>query len=374
MKTETTSELRILHLEDVPSDAELVDRELRKGKFPFQSCVVDTKKNYIKALQEFSPDIILSDHSLTSFDSHEALSLLHESGLKIPFVLVTATISEEYAVEIMKNGAYDYVLKDRLQDLPKSVINAMEKCRIKNEREKYLDEIVLQNKELLKTNQELDRFVYSTSHELRAPLMSVMGLINISRCGEDNPEKLQILDMMQTSINSLDSLIKDIILTSKNSRLEVSFDKIDFKEIINENIALLHYMEEAKKININIDVLGNADFYSDKKRISVLFSNFLSNAIKYSDIAKPYSFIHIHVMITSETAYIQISDNGVGIAPVYVDKIFDMFYRANTEKVGTGLGLYIVKEVIDKISGSVRVESEEGHGTTFYVSIPNSVL
>ena len=111
MKKGITQELKILHLEDTPTDAELVDRELRKDNIIFQSKVVSTKTDYVSSLKDFSPDIILSDHSLVSFDSREAFDILKASGLKIPFVLVTATISEEYAVEIMKDGAYDYVLK-----------------------------------------------------------------------------------------------------------------------------------------------------------------------------------------------------------------------------------------------------------------------
>src|SRR5579862_2232587 len=99
-----TRNLKILHIEDVPSDAELVERTLKKSEITFEKLVVDTKPNYIKALREFDPDIILSDHSLPKFNSLEALNILKQSGKDIPFILITATVSEEFAVNVMKEG------------------------------------------------------------------------------------------------------------------------------------------------------------------------------------------------------------------------------------------------------------------------------
>jgi PAS domain S-box-containing protein len=127
------AKIKILHLEDFPEDAELVEYELHKGNLTFEKRVVDNKEDYEKMLSDFNPDIILSDHSLPSFDSFQALAILKEKRLDIPFILVTATMSEEFAVEIMKQGASDYVLKDRLQRLPSAVINSIETHRKKEE-------------------------------------------------------------------------------------------------------------------------------------------------------------------------------------------------------------------------------------------------
>lgn len=137
-----TRSLKILHIEDVPSDAEQVDRTLKKSDIVFEKIIVDTKAQYIKALEEFHPDIILSDHSLPSFNSLEALKILKQTGLDIPFILITATVSEEFAVNVMKEGASDYVLKDRLQRLPNAIINAIEKFESDNDRQTYLSKIV----------------------------------------------------------------------------------------------------------------------------------------------------------------------------------------------------------------------------------------
>lgn len=139
------TKLKILHLEDIPADAELVERELKKGNIQFEKLVVDNKIAFEKSLQEFAPDIVISDHTLPSFDSREAIRIMKQKGIRIPIILVTATVSDEYAVEIMKAGADDYILKDRLHRLPQAILNAMEK----NSAEQKLHESETFNKGVL---------------------------------------------------------------------------------------------------------------------------------------------------------------------------------------------------------------------------------
>jgi PAS domain S-box-containing protein len=130
-----TQKLKILHLEDLSSDAELVERELKKANIQFELLLVENKEEFENALEEFNPEIILSDHSLPSFNSTEALKIIKSRNIKVPFILITATVSEEFAVSIIKEGADDYILKDRLQRLPSAVLNAIEKKRLELKRE-----------------------------------------------------------------------------------------------------------------------------------------------------------------------------------------------------------------------------------------------
>lgn len=128
--------IKILHLEDVEIDADLISRFLKKGKIEADIRVVDNKEAYVRALIEFGPDVILSDHTLPSFNSSEALHIFLQSGMKIPFILVTATISEEYAVSVIKAGANDYILKDHLEKLPEAIIHSLQKIAQEIELEK----------------------------------------------------------------------------------------------------------------------------------------------------------------------------------------------------------------------------------------------
>ena len=134
--------IKILHLEDVSSDAELIARELKRGEIDSEILVVDNKAKFVRALKDFSPDIILSDHSLPSFDSNEALRVVKETGITVPFILLTATMTDEFAVDIMKKGADDYIIKDRLQRLPSAVINSIEKRRSEEEQQAAHERLV----------------------------------------------------------------------------------------------------------------------------------------------------------------------------------------------------------------------------------------
>ncbi|WP_158974945.1 PAS domain S-box protein [Cellulophaga sp. L1A9] len=228
-----------------------------------------------------------------------------------------------------------------------------------------------QNFELSKTNAELDRFVYSASHELRAPLASLMGLIDII-LNEDHDEDLSFkLEMMQQSVRRLDDFIKDIVLYSQNKHLEIAMEAINFKELINESLEGLWFLENRKHIELEININEAQNFYSDKKRISIIFNNLISNAIKYHNINAKDPNITITVNTSEDEVVIEIADNGIGIPEAHLDKIFQMFYRVSSKVMGTGIGLFVIKEVITKLNGTINVKSKLNMGTKFVISLPN---
>lgn len=225
--------------------------------------------------------------------------------------------------------------------------------------------------ELQKTNSELDSFVYSASHELRAPLSSVLGLIHLIQMEEIDPKLFQHMNMMEKSIERLDSFIKDIIEYSRNKHVQVKLESINFTNLIEQSLESFWYLENTSKINIEISVDEIIEFVSDSKRISILLNNFISNAIKYHDVNKVSPSIWISVKTTKKEAIIEIKDNGVGMAKDQLEKIFKMFYRVSSKVMGSGIGLYIVKEVIVKLNGKIEVKSKLGEGSTFTLKIPN---
>jgi len=231
-------------------------------------------------------------------------------------------------------------------------------------------QLVQNNSLLVKTNSELDRFVYSTSHDLRAPLTSVMGLISIAE-RTDNPEEVKnYMNMMKDRVHSLDKFIKDITDYSRNNRLEIRREKVALAELAMEVWESLKYSPDAEKIQFVIDIPQNLEIESDKNRLRVVISNLIANAVRYHDARKLNQFIRLGFQTNGGVFSIQIEDNGQGIAPEYHNKIFDMFYRANEESKGSGLGLYIVKEALAKLSGSIQLESAPGVGSTFIVKLP----
>lgn len=250
------------------------------------------------------------------------------------------------------------------------VLLAMENITDRIEAERLLEQ---QNIELRKTNEELDRFVYSASHDLRAPLISVLGLLNLARAEKSENVLVPLYDMMEGSINKLDRFIHDIVNYSRNTRLDIIPEKLEFKTLVNGCIDQLRYLEGARFITITDEVTGDAPFYTDKARVTVLLNNLLSNAIKYHNVSRPGAYIKFKAHQTNEKCIITVSDNGNGIQVGSIDKIFEMFYRGSESSSGSGLGLYIVKEIVEKLSGTISVQSELMKGTTFTIELPNSL-
>jgi signal transduction histidine kinase len=229
-------------------------------------------------------------------------------------------------------------------------------------------ELEIQNEELTKVNNELDRFVYSVSHDLRAPLLSTLGLIDISRFETNEQEKARYLELMYKSIRKLDNFIIDIINLSKNARLDLQVEPVEFDKLINTILEEHSFIENFKTIEFIIEVKQAGNFFTDSKRLTIVLNNLISNAIRYSRMQQP--FVKIQVQADGDRAIIEISDNGIGIAQEHIDKIFNMFYRASQTKAGSGLGLYIVKETIQKLKGTIQVQSKIEHGSSFVIQIP----
>jgi len=236
---------------------------------------------------------------------------------------------------------------------------------------KQTEELLKQkNIELEKTNAELDKFVYSAAHDLRAPLTSIMGLINVAKI--DQPEKQgYYFDLIETSITKLDDFIKEVIDYSKNARLGVSNEKINFNNLLRKIFENHSYIKGANDIENEIEIKNSISFVSDNRRIEIILNNLISNAIKYHDPSKKGKFIKVSISIDENKAIVEITDNGQGINSQNLEKIFNIFYRGNQDSTGSGLGLFIVKETIEKLNGAIDVSSEIGKGTTFLLRIPN---
>lgn len=230
------------------------------------------------------------------------------------------------------------------------------------------------NNQLLKTNSELDQFVYSTSHELRSPLMSVLGLVNLLEAETNDIERGAYIGMIRDTISRLDKIIHDIIDYSRNSRVEVLNENIDFEAFIYNAIENHNYVEERDKVQFNINIKNNTPFLSDKKRIEIIFNNFISNSLKFHRFDQEKPFITISVKTSPVNALITITDNGMGIDEKHLPHLYEMFYRGTEISTGSGIGLYIVKEIVDKLQGSIQVNSQVNEGTTFIIDLPNQAM
>ena len=252
------------------------------------------------------------------------------------------------------------------------LVNFMQKLNTSSERElkQLAEEVNGKNIRLEKTNAELDRFLYSTSHDLRSPLSSIKGLVNIARL-ETTDEKIQrYFTMMIDRVDKLDFFIKDIIDYSKNARTDIRNEPIDFKALLAEVTENLQYSEGAEAIHFRTRVSIASPVNADKNRLSVILNNLMANAIKYHDRGKEHQWIEVQVTNSNGTVKVKVSDNGSGIDPEHQNRIFDMFYRGTFQSKGSGLGLYIVKETLTKMQGTIKVESTPGEGSSFLITFP----
>lgn len=231
--------------------------------------------------------------------------------------------------------------------------------------------LLQQNSELQTINAELDRFVYSASHDLRAPLTSVLGLINITQdIIADNVDAKSYLGMMKSSILKLDNVIKGILEFSRTKRIKVNCETLDIKAIYDSIIEGISYINGFESVTFTTEIDTEHTFVSDKLSIVTILSNLITNAVKYrrENVA---SFVRFTFKLIGDSALLIVEDNGEGIPEDKYQQVFEMFYRNTNKSEGSGLGLYIVKQNVAKLEGVISLESKLGVGSKFTVTVPN---
>lgn len=339
--------LKILHLEDVEFDADLVSRVLKKEKFVSEIKVVDTKEAYVQALIEFAPDVVLSDHTLPSFNSREALNIFLQSGMKIPFILVTATISEEYAVSVIKAGANDYIVKDHLEKLPEAIVNSIQKIEL---------EINLENEKALNIKEKTNAVLMAHEHERSQMANELLENIN------------QILAASNLYIDCAISEVDKRAIFMNNSKKYILMAIDEIKKLSHvimpptfEVIGLLDSLKNwidfkqlQHEINFNTEWVGYDDkAVNDKVQLTIyrIVQEQLNNTIKYSNAQNVY----ISLRQTSNLLELVIEDDGVG---------FNITEHTN------GVGLKNINTRTEIHNGSVVLESAPGKGCKLAIVFP----
>ena len=223
---------------------------------------------------------------------------------------------------------------------------------------------------LTKVNQELDRFVYSASHELSSPLKSILGLVNITKLENKNLKLQSHLEHIENSVHKLEEVIISLTQFSRNLKVKVAKEKVDMSKLIDSLLVELKYLTNGEAIDFRKNITTDSSINSDPARLTIILTNLVSNAIKYRDTDKPESWILIEFLKEKDIFKLKVRDNGVGIDKKVRRKVFDMFYRGSTLSFGSGLGLYIVKETVEKMNGQIQVESELNEWAEFTINLP----
>jgi ligand-binding sensor domain-containing protein len=245
------------------------------------------------------------------------------------------------------------------------------RTRIIQNENSQLDVMVKKRTSQLKeANDQLETFVYKASHDIKGPLKSIIGLTSTGKkdvLTGGNP--LPYFDHILKSTTKLDLLLQDLLTITKIKQSPVKLEKINFKELVNEVLLNFQNFPGYEKMEFYLDIKETLPLMSDRSLLFSIIQNLVENAIKYMDESKPDNILKMEFVISAKGTDIIFNDNGIGIPADFVKNIFDMFFKANESSNGTGLGLYIVKTSVDKLNGTIHVESKLGEGTTFYIKI-----
>lgn len=315
-------------------------------------------------LNENDIQVIIADQRMPKTTGVEFFGIVRKVHPDPVRILLTGYTDIDAIVDAVNTGEiFRYIKKpwDELE-LKNAIQNAFEVYTTKKE---------LKNKvyELERANDELNRFVYSTSHDLRSPLANILGIINLARLQQPLDDPHNYYGMIEGCVNKMDVFIHKIIEYYKGIRVDNVQEIIDFDTLLGDSISLCNMQNP--QIKFHVDVKQEVEFRSDGFRLSLILNNLISNAVKYQREDELNPKVEINVSVSEKEAIVVIEDNGVGIIDQHLNKIFQIFFRSTDFRNGLGIGLYIVKEALTRIGGDISVHSDYGKGTRFTLTVPN---
>jgi len=280
-------------------------------------------------------------------------------------MLITGYTDIESVIDAINRGhIFRYIKKPWTDADIKSAIEEANKFFLTNSM------LVIKKQELGKAYEDLDKFAYSVTHDMRGPLLSVQGAIDVARTMTNIDEIKEILEMMDKSVHKLDDFIKNIHEYYNLKRGQLSFTEIDFNRIIKDLEDIFQISGRVNNVRFITNLIQGGGFKSDETSIKIILNNLLSNAFKYQRRSAEDKFVELDIDVNNERALISVADNGIGIHQNYIDNIFVMFFRATSEESGSGFGLYNVKDALIRLGGTIEVASTPNEGTKFIVNIP----
>lgn len=383
IRSKKYGKLKILSIEDSMRDYEILQELLVMANFDFEMDRVENEKEFEKALSLHKYHIILSDFSLPGYGAYPALKKALEICPEVPFIIVSGSIGEETAIELIKKGAVDYILKDKPEKLPYSIIRALEEATEKKERKQVEIELIKAKEKAEESNRLKSAFLANMSHEIRTPMNGILGFAGLLNepdlSGEEQKNYIRIIE--KSGVRML-NILNDIINISQieSGVMEVFLQDININVQIDDIYNLFMPEVEAKGFTFKVHKAfadEDAHIKTDSEKVFSILTNLIKNAIKYSEKGS------IEFGYTAENKCIEffVKDNGIGIPKNKQEDIFKRFIQADVPnrkaRQGAGLGLAISKAYAEMLGGKIWLEShsaedssEKATGSTFFFSIP----
>ena len=367
--------MHVLLVEDNPADVELVLATLRKDGFEVLGDVAQTPEQFTSRIQSTNYDLILADYNLPEWRGTEALDILCRENLDVPLILVTGYLGEEKAVDYIKQGATDCVLKDRLARLPASVRRALEEKRLRDLRRQAEQELAQKIAELARSNEELQQFAYVASHDLQEPLRMIANytqLLAERYRGKLDEQADKYIGYSVDGAVRMQALIHDLLKFSRVGKAQIEPRAIESRAVVEQALKNLQAAIQESGAVVNMNSLPVV--MADPAQLTQVFQNLIANAIKFHG-AEP-TVIQIDAEKRDSDWVLTVSDNGIGIPVESQEDIFVIFRRLHTrsEYPGNGIGLSICKKIIERHGGKIWIEAQAKPGSCFKFSLPTEPL
>jgi two-component system, sensor histidine kinase and response regulator len=309
--------------------------------------------------------VILSDQRMPEMTGVEFFEKIRKVNPECVRLLITGFSDIESVIEAINRGhIFRYIKKPWAELDIKSAIEEAYKFYLATSM------LAVKNIELQKAYGELTKFAYSVAHDFKGPVMSIQGALAIVQAETQEPKLKELVEMTISSANKLSHFVDNMFDYYKSNQGELSISDIDFEEVANNYRDLFGVEAALKNVLFTINVSQNQVFRSDLAKLSLVLNNLINNAFKFLKRDATDSKVTVNIEANKELATIEVTDNGIGIEPKYVNSIFEMFYRATTHAPGSGFGLFNVKDAISKLDGNIVVKSTPNEGSTFIITLP----
>ena len=355
------NKVRVLYVDDEQNNLLAFQAGFRRH---FEIYIAETAAEGMSILNENEIQVIIADQRMPKTTGVEFFNIIRKAHPHPIRILLTGYADLDVLIDSINKGEIFRYLNKPWNDLEL-------RTAIQNAYEMYVTKMQLKAKvdELQKTNDELNRFVYSTSHDLRSPLANILGILNLAKLQQPNTDTNNYFGMIESCVNKMDDFIHKTIEYYKGIRMDDVNEAVNFEKMFADSIELCNMQNPHIVFDVKVD--QPVDFSCDAYRLSLILNNLISNAIKYQREDEKFPKVTISANVSEKEARIYIEDNGVGIIQDHLNKIFEIFFRSTNFTNGLGIGLYIVKEALSRIGGEIFVQSDIGKGTAFTLVVPN---
>lgn len=354
--------IHVLYIDDEDNNLKSFRASLRKD---FKVYTAIDAEEGLRIASEEEVHVVIADQrmpGLTGTEFFERLVQINPDPIRI---LLTGYSDIASVIDAINKGeVYRFIDKPwNIEQIKNSIKNAADIFFMRRELKE-------KNLKLKKLHSEMNQFVYSLSHELRGPLMSISGVSKLAKMEVSEPNVLEYFEMIDSATGKLDDFIYKMLDFYRSTKIDHKVTKIDFKYIVNQQMIAYRDKFDLSHFHIEVQINQTEDFYSDDAKIRVILNNLFGNAVQFQKDQGGEKRIGLTIDVIEDYAVIVVEDNGIGIEERYREEVFNLFARATQKNVGTGLGLYMVKEAVEQMGGKVILDSELNEGTTITVTLP----